>query len=38
MEKFEGGRRLLYNLSTAGHALFDSLLLTFYVQFLLPSQ
>ena len=38
MEKFKGSRRFFYNLSTAGHALFDSLLLTFYVQFLLPSR
>jgi GPH family glycoside/pentoside/hexuronide:cation symporter len=38
MEKITGPRRLLYNLSTAGHALFDSLLLTFYVPFLLPAK
>ncbi len=38
MEKFTGPRRLFYNLSTAGHALFDSLLLTFYVPFLLPAK
>ena len=38
MEKFTGPRRFLYNLSTAGHALFDSLLLTFYVPFLLPAK
>ena len=38
MEKFKGPRRFFYNFSTAGHALFDSLLLTFYVQFLLPSK
>ncbi len=38
MEQFKGKRLFFYNLSAAGHALFDSLLLTFYVQFLLPSQ
>ncbi len=36
MEEFKGSRRFLYNLSTAGHALFDSLLLTFYANFFLP--
>ncbi|HUV07203.1 MAG TPA: MFS transporter [Spirochaetia bacterium] len=38
MEAFKGVRRFLYNLSTAGHALFDSLLLTFFVPFLLPAK
>jgi GPH family glycoside/pentoside/hexuronide:cation symporter len=36
LEQFKGYRRFLYNLSTAGHALFDSLLLTFYANFFLP--
>lgn len=38
MESFRGIRRLGYNLSSAGHALCDSLLLTFYVPFLLPAK
>ncbi len=36
MEQFKGIRRLLYNASTAGWSLLDSVLLTFYVAFLLP--
>ena len=36
MEQFKGIRRLLYNASTAGWSLLDSIFLTFYVAFLLP--
>ena len=36
MEQFKGIRRFLYNASTAGWALLDSIFLTFYVAFLLP--
>lgn len=36
MQTFKGKKLFLYNLSTAGHALFDSLLLTFHMNFLLP--
>jgi len=36
MEQFKGIRRFLYNGSTAGWALLDSIFLTFYVAFLLP--
>ncbi len=36
MEQFKGIRRLLYNASTAGWSLLDSVFLTFYVAFLLP--
>ncbi len=36
MEDFRGRRLLLYNASTAGYALLDSILMTFYVAFLLP--
>jgi GPH family glycoside/pentoside/hexuronide:cation symporter len=36
LEQFKGKRLFFYNLSTAGHALFDSLLLTFYAGFFLP--
>ncbi len=37
-EPFKGTRRFLYNLSAAGWTLLDSLLLTYYVVFLLPPQ
>ena len=36
MEQFRGARRLLYNASTAGWTLLDSIFMTFYVAFLLP--
>ena len=36
MEQFKGMRRLLYNASTAGWTLLDSIFMTFYVAFLLP--
>ncbi|MAG13600.1 MAG: hypothetical protein CMN78_03275 [Spirochaetales bacterium] len=36
MEQFRGTRRLLYNASTAGWALLDSIFMTFYIAFLLP--
>ena len=36
MEHFKGARRLLYNASTAGWTLLDSIFMTFYVAFLLP--
>lgn len=36
MEEFKGKRLFLYNLSTAGWTLLDSIWLTFYVAFLLP--
>lgn len=36
MEQFKGIRRFLYNASTAGWSLLDSIFLTFYVAFLLP--
>jgi len=36
MEQFRGTRRFLYNASTAGWALLDSIFMTFYVAFLLP--
>lgn len=36
MEQFKGIRRFLYNASTAGWALLDSIFLTFYIAFLLP--
>jgi GPH family glycoside/pentoside/hexuronide:cation symporter len=37
MERFKGPRLFLYNLSTAGHALFDTLLLFYAAQFFLPT-
>ncbi|MFW5712060.1 MAG: hypothetical protein ACOCZA_08935, partial [Spirochaetota bacterium] len=37
-EAFTGIRRFAYNLSAAGWTLLDSLLLTYYVVFLLPPQ
>ncbi|MDA3899311.1 MAG: MFS transporter [Spirochaetes bacterium] len=36
MEQIKGFRLFLYNVSSAGHALFDSLILAFYMNFLLP--
>ena len=36
MEQFKGIRRVLYNASTAGWTLLDSIFMTFYVAFLLP--
>ena len=36
MEDFKGVRRFLYNFSTAGWNMIDSILMTFYVAFLLP--
>ncbi len=36
MEDFKGIRRFLYNSSTAGWSLIDSIFMTFYVAFLLP--
>ncbi len=36
MQQFKGIRRLLYNGSTAGWTLLDSIFMTFYVAFLLP--
>ncbi|MFO7729262.1 MAG: MFS transporter, partial [Spirochaetia bacterium] len=37
-EPFKGARRFFYNLSAAGWTLLDSMLLTYYVVFLLPPQ
>jgi len=36
MEEFKGKRLFLYNMSTAGWTLLDSIWLTFYIAFLLP--
>lgn len=36
MEQFKGIRRFLYNFSTTGWTLIDSIFMTFYVVFLLP--
>ena len=38
MEEFKGKRLFLYNLSTAGWVLLDSIWLTFAIAFLLPPQ
>ncbi|MEJ2663614.1 MAG: MFS transporter [Spirochaetia bacterium] len=37
MERFKGPRLFLYNLSTAGHALFDTMLLFYSAKFFLPT-
>ncbi|MBN2440945.1 MAG: MFS transporter [Spirochaetales bacterium] len=38
MEEFKGPRWWLYNMSTAGHSLFDTLFMVFYASFLLPPE
>jgi GPH family glycoside/pentoside/hexuronide:cation symporter len=37
MERFKGSRLFLYNFSTAGHALFDTMLLFYAAKFFLPT-